>query len=90
MRIDGVNNLNSLVPQEFPEGKGAPRTPAAASSEGAEGITAAAGQYVAQVTSSPDVNVQAVAEARALLASGQLDTPEAALRAAARIMELGI
>jgi len=37
-----------------------------------------------------DVDLQAVAEARDLLASGQLDTPDAARRAAQALLDRGI
>jgi hypothetical protein len=37
-----------------------------------------------------DVNKQAVADARELLKSGKLDTPDAARRAAESMLDLGI
>ena len=47
-------------------------------------------QYVQAAKDVPDVNKQAVAEARELLKSGKLDTPEAAQRAAENMLNLGI
>ena len=65
------------LPPDISEAEG-PKTPVAPE------------ELLNQARSAPEVNDQAVAEARQLLASGQLDTPEAALRAARAIMGLGI
>jgi len=46
--------------------------------------------YVEQAAEAAAVRTEAVAEARRLLASGQLDTPEAAEAAAETILTLGI
>lgn len=40
--------------------------------------------------SAPEVNAQAVEEARQALLSGQLDTPDAARRAAEHLLDLGL
>jgi hypothetical protein len=48
------------------------------------------GPYVRQALAGEDVNLQAIEEAKKLLASGQLDTPQAILRAAEAIIERGI
>ena len=47
-------------------------------------------RLIAAAASAEEVNVQAVEEARALLDSGQLDTPEAARRAAEAILKTGL
>jgi hypothetical protein len=46
--------------------------------------------YVAKAKSSPEVNTDAVAEARRLMEAGLLDTPEAVLKAAQAIVDNGI
>ncbi|MBL7134487.1 MAG: hypothetical protein ISS78_10350 [Phycisphaerae bacterium] len=43
-----------------------------------------------KVRNTPEVNAEAVAEARRLMAAGELDTPEAVLRAAEAIVDGGI
>lgn len=47
-------------------------------------------EYVRQVRQAQDVDVQAVAEAKRLIAAGELDTPEAIQRAAEIITDRGI
>jgi len=53
-------------------------------------LSASCRPYIAKALSSDAFNVQAVQEARRMLAAGQLDTPDAAQRAAERIVDLGI
>ena len=47
-------------------------------------------RYVREALAAEDVDLAAIAEAKRLIASGQLDTPEAVKRAAEAIVELGI
>jgi hypothetical protein len=47
-------------------------------------------KLISAASAAPEINAQAVAEARALLESGQLDTPQAAQSAAQRILDLGL
>ncbi len=53
-------------------------------------ITGRDEKYARQAMAVPEVNSAAVAEARALIAAGQLDTPEAIGRAANAILDLGV
>jgi hypothetical protein len=46
--------------------------------------------YVKQALATEDINDQAVAEARQLLQSGQLDTPQTAARAAQAMVDFGL
>lgn len=46
--------------------------------------------YIRKAAASEEVDLQAIAEARKLLEAGQLDTPEAAARAAEAIITKGI
>ena len=94
MRIDGPNRVQVHGPSEA-DGK-APRSPRPSDT----GHTTAAGQYLPadaeyepylrKVRACQEVNLQAVAEAKELLDTGQLDSPEAAARAAEQIISTGI
>ena len=55
-----------------------------------EPLTSTISAYVQMAMDADDVNSAAVAEARALLDSGQLDTPEAISRAAEAILTRGL
>jgi hypothetical protein len=46
--------------------------------------------YVEKVRLTPEINAQAVAEARRLMEAGELDTPEAIRRAAQAMVDGGI
>lgn len=94
MRIDGTHGLE---PQGLPEGKPSlPKTPASGDARepetSADGLVVSRSHepYIHQAMAAEEINTQAVAEARRLLRSGELDTPEAARRAAETIMRLGI
>lgn len=93
MRIDGPNRLET--PSQ-PAGNEVKRqaSKAAGTSQASAANTrigeAAAKPYIHKVAVGDDVNRQAVAEAKQLIESGQLDTPEAAKRAAERIISMGI
>lgn len=94
MRIDRTNPFDALG---LPEGTAAAKSPRTQSAEGAgqagearlqaqiEGLDS----YVLKAAQTSDMNLQAVEEAKRLLQSGQLDTPEAARRAAQSILSLG-
>ena len=47
-------------------------------------------RLIAAAKAAEEVNLQAVEESRRLLEAGELDTPEAADRAARRILDLGL
>ena len=82
--IGGVRDDNGTAPKsERPEAQGG------AGGEPTE-LYAAAKQYVLSAAGAEEVNRQSVAEARELLRSGKLDSPEAARRAAEAILSLGI
>lgn len=53
-------------------------------------ISTAADKYVARAMASDEVNAAAVAEAKRLIESGELDTPQAANRAAEAINSQGV
>ncbi len=63
---------------------------AGSAGESAAEITAAKPALVRQAAAAPEVNAQAVAEARRLLQAGQLDTPQAARAAAEAILTRGV
>ena len=94
MRIDGTHGLDphNLSAAAPPAGKPAPPadTPDAGTSSRPAGADPVLEAYVRQAAAGDEVDLQAVAEAKRLLASGQLDTPEAAERAAETIARLGI
>ena len=53
-------------------------------------ISALEKKYLSQVQGVAEVNFAAVADAKKLIASGQLDTPEATDRLASKIVEQGV
>lgn len=92
MRIEGTNNSGIYGPTGS-EGS-LPKTPKLVQTAGASSLKPVQdetyAQYVNQAKGAEDVNAQAVAEARALLAAGQLDTAEAIERTAAILLDFGI
>ena len=90
MRVDGTSGLDP------PASQGQPAAPARRpSAKGGAGETgegwaverpAADKALVQKAKASPEVDLKAVAEAKRLLASGRLDTPEAIRRAAEAIL----
>ncbi len=93
MRIDGTNN------QQIPANKitGADAQPAktqnsqgSAPAEQGLAVEPAVMPYIRKAIESDQIDLQAVGEAKRLIESGELDTPEAAARAAERILDLGI
>jgi len=96
MRIDGTyrpqtpglagpGEASEAARQITPGNAGVDKS-ADASAAGADSLAA----YVAKAKSSPEVNADAVAEARRLMEAGLLDTPEAVLKAAQAIVDNGI
>jgi hypothetical protein len=93
VRIDGTYNLEPRKAGEDKDAKAAgARAAAASAATGAGGAQVVLSQekLISAASAAPEINAQAVAEARALLESGQLDTPEAAQQAAQRILDLGL
>ena len=95
MRIEGGKNgfqpenlsealPNGQKPQVSAVGKGS-ATDAAQSAD-----ATAQAPYLAAALAAPSVNLEAIAEAKALLSSGQLDTPRAARQAAQAIVDIGL
>ena len=93
MRIDGANSLPPQGPGEAaesvrgPSRSGDPDTKIPADESQMRSVLA---PYVRAAMAAEEVDGQAVAEARKLLQSGQLDTPEAARRAAEALLMVGI
>lgn len=92
MRIDGISNPEHL---NCPNGKASTTTSKSSDARGADagggvGRTSAQQSLIEAALAANDVNVQAVEEARKALLSGELDTPEAARRAAETILDQGI
>jgi hypothetical protein len=93
MRVDGTHGIE---PQGLPEGRPpaqAAKTPtSAADKTGVDSsqLLAAQAPYIQAALAAQDVDAAAVEEAKKLLRSGQLDTPEAIQKAAQRILELGV
>jgi len=94
VRIDGPDRLqpqNTPDPlQQLPKSPGSGQAPGSKPEVGQEAIATTWARYVRAAMAAEDINEQAVAEARRLLASGQLDTPEAARRAAEALVNHGI
>ena len=93
MRIEGPYGLEPRGAQEARSGS--PRkidTSALAVAANAEDpqVLALQQQLSSQAAAQPEVRVDAVEQAKLLLASGELDSPEAARRAAKAILELGL
>ena len=93
MRIDGTNWIPPDAPGNGPQSVHKPSSPgdsfdARIGADDAE-IRSLLAPYVQAAMGAEEVDEQAVAEARNLLRSGQLDTPEAARRAAEALLRLG-
>ena len=93
MRLDGPQPVppNSL-PEKIPPAS-TPETGTSRSSttnEADSEVLSANIDYIRQAIETEDMDPAAVAEARQLLESGQLDTPEVATRAAELIIKLGL
>lgn len=94
VRIDGTCGVEPHgAPDERVPGaaKGPQGSASEAASQQAGGLEVIPSQkhLIAAAAASEDVDARAVEEARAVLRSGQLDTPEAAARAAQALVDLG-
>ena len=93
MRIDKTHNLDPLTPPESRPG-GAPSA-ASAKKAGSEAavdssqIRAESQPYIRQALEVPEMDQQAIEQARALLQAGQLDSPAALERLAQKLIDLG-
>ena len=93
MRIEGTQGAgtNGLNEPAGGVGKYVKAPPASAAKSGkAIEFDSVHRAYALQAAACEPVNLAAVAEAQKLLESGQLDTPEAALRAADAILSRGL
>lgn len=94
MHIERTQGFDALgLPDPAKNLPKADQTSAAARRAGEPaGASAGAGfePYILRAADAPAVRSEAVQEARRLLASGELDTPEAVQRAAEAILRLGI
>ncbi|MCK4627340.1 MAG: hypothetical protein KAV00_18655 [Phycisphaerae bacterium] len=91
MRIDRPDRTDVPNPSE---GNGVKR-PVAGPSGTPEAVATRIGEetckaYIQKASACEEVNLQAIAEAKKLIESGQLDTPEAINQAAERIISIGI
>lgn len=95
MRIDGSQNIE---PRNLTDGKMSyiPSSKVADGSAASAGIDAdatielAQQPYLQTALSAPEVNTAKIDEARKLLASGELDGPQAARRTAEAMLKLGL
>jgi len=94
VRIEGTHGLE---PQALPENaEPLPKPPASAEAGGekapadASPVPPACRPYVQAALAADDVDHDAVEAARKLLQSGELDTPEAILRAARAMLDKGV
>jgi hypothetical protein len=96
MRIDGTYRPQAPGTNPLSDALDAAKTlPQASASQGNpdDGLSVAANSlasYVEKVRLTPEINAQAVAEARRLMEAGELDTPEAIQRAAQAMVDGGI
>jgi anti-sigma28 factor (negative regulator of flagellin synthesis) len=92
VRIDGISNPEHL---NCPNGRASASTSKSSDARGADagdsaGRTSAQRSLIEAALAENDVNTQAVEEARNALLAGELDTPEAARRAAETILDSGV
>ena len=95
MRIDGTHGPESSGLRDArnePKGPAASarNAPGSSSASSPQAIDPAYRQYVLQTLAGEEADAQAVAEARRSLASGELDSPEAAARLAQILLSRGI
>lgn len=91
MRIDGTHGMDPRVVQETGSAAAKPLRPAPREGQEAQGVELLASQqaHVNQAAAAPEIDEQAVAAARELIRTGQLDTPEALRRAAEALLKFG-
>jgi hypothetical protein len=95
VRIDGTYGLEPRKAAEekdakAPGAKGATVPAPAPDEAGGAQVVWSQEKLISSASAAPEIDARAVSEARALLESGQLDTPQAADRAAQRILDLGL
>ena len=96
MRIDGTYRPQGPGANPLSDAIDAAKAPPLAPTpqgDPGEGLTVAANSlasYVEKVRLTPEINAQAVADARRLMEAGELDTPEAIRRAAQAMVDGGI
>ena len=94
MKVNGPENLNihRTSGENAPKPQSAKLSDSRASQPNQEvsSSDAAYQQYIQKIPATEEIDLQAVALAKELLQSGQLDTPEAADRAAGKILDIGI
>ncbi|MBN1554640.1 MAG: hypothetical protein JXA11_07835 [Phycisphaerae bacterium] len=91
MRIDGISNPEHL---NRPNGKASASSSKSSDARGADagggvGRTSAQQSLIEAAMTTTDVDAKAVEEARKALLAGELDTPQAARRAAEAILDQG-
>ncbi len=93
MRLDGPQPVPpNPLPEKVPPAN-IPQTSTSSSgatNEADSEVLSANIDYIRQAIETEDIDAAAVAEARQLLESGDLDTPEVATRAAELIIKLGL
>ena len=91
MRIDGNNNIDGVYGNyrpARPESSGAGKT---ADSKAVEvELNAETAELAGKAAAAADVDAQAVADAKAMLEAGQLDSPETILKAAENLLDFGL
>jgi hypothetical protein len=93
VRIDGTSGLDARGPLDGdPTVNQAAKLPVAKQTQGDQNqeFKSVTSKYVQNALQSNDVNIQAVERASKLLASGSLDTPEAAQATADAIVDSGL
>ena len=87
MRIDGTNRLAPRDLTDSASAAKAPKTGLADATAAGPELCRSAESFAKQALAVDDVNKQAVAEAKELIRSGKLDTPEAIRRTAQAILD---
>jgi len=92
VRVDGTYGLGpkSRAEEADPKAQSPQGHSIESDPDGGAEVVFSQERLVAAATNVEEVNLSAVEEARALLDAGQLDTPEAAQRAAEAILKTGL
>ena len=93
MRIDGTSGLGPSMPldrDKVPGNKAGATGAAGKGAAEAGALSARQKQYIQQAGQVDQVNASAVAEAKKLIESGLLETPEAITRLAETIVDRGV
>ena len=92
MRIDPADAMTPSTGPDPARRKAEPQAQKSAEASQADGVAAPEAEtrrYVEKARAAGEVNAAAVAEARRLLEASELDTPDAARRAAAAMLDRG-